>query len=369
MIFHIPFRTNPNHPSGTNIRPHKMLQGFIDLGYDVDFVMGAAQERSRQIKHFKEKVKDGVSYDFMYSESATLPTLLTEDHHIPTHPFLDFSLFKVCKQNNIPIGLFYRDVYWNFEDYKLSGIKARLTRWMYHYDLNQYRKYLHTLFLPSVKMAPFIPLKSTLPMYALPSGLEVQEEVNRALEDIITYFYVGGISDMYAMHELFKAFNLYPNAKLIVCTRKNEWEKEKHAYEDYLAPNIEIHHLQGKELQHLMQRAHVGLLFFRPNEYRNFAMPVKLFEYMSHNLAIISSNQTAVGEFTELNNLGWSIPYKTEELIKLLSKLDNHKDLLEKKRAHINKVKHEHNWMNRAKEVETILTNKSLNESNATRRL
>ena len=65
------------------------------------------------------------STNFLYSESSTMPTSLTEPHHMPTHPFLDFSFFYFCKRNGIKIGLFYRDIYWKFEIYKekVHGIK------------------------------------------------------------------------------------------------------------------------------------------------------------------------------------------------------------------------------------------------------
>ncbi len=358
IIFHIPFKPNSSVPSGTNIRPLRMLEGFKDLNFDVDVVMGSASERKGQIKKIKALIKSGKSYEFMYSESGTLPNLLTETHHMPTHPFLDFSFFKFCQESKIPIGLFYRDVYWNFDDYKLSGIKAKLTRSMYHLDLRNYEKYLHTLFLPSLAMERFIPLNKKMNCQALPSGLQLKK-IDSKSSSKLTFFYVGGISAMYTMHELFKAFNKCPEVQLIFCTRKKEWQEQKASYEKYLGPNISIHHVSGQALDNLMKEADIGLLYFKPNTYRSFAMPVKLFEYLSYDLPIISSTETATGEYIKNNKLGWLIPYDHYELINLINLIKNDKELLLKRKEYIKTIKEKHTWQHRAKEVAEALAPKT----------
>ena len=88
-------------------------------------VSGYAKERKKRFDEIKTQVKNGVKFDFLYSESSTMPTILTEPHHMPIHPFVDFSLFRFCKKNGIKIGLFYRDIYWKFDIYKktMHGLK------------------------------------------------------------------------------------------------------------------------------------------------------------------------------------------------------------------------------------------------------
>ena len=104
-----------------------MLNAFKSIGYNVDIVMGYGKERKYSIGQIKRKIKDGVKYDFMYSESSTEPTILTEKNHIPMFPFLDFGFFSFCKRHGIKIGLFYRDVYWKFDEYKLSVSFVKLS--------------------------------------------------------------------------------------------------------------------------------------------------------------------------------------------------------------------------------------------------
>ena len=118
MIFHIPMQIDPKMQSGSQVRPHNMIQAFKNIGYNVDVVMGYVKNRKKQIAKIKENINNGVKYDFLYSESSTMPTTLTEKNHLPIAPFLDFDFFKFCKQYGIKIGLFYRDIHWKFEQYK-----------------------------------------------------------------------------------------------------------------------------------------------------------------------------------------------------------------------------------------------------------
>ena len=147
-IFHIPNYIDENRKSASNIRPLKMIEAFKQNGYIVDIVMGYAKERKNQIKKIKENIKNGIKYDFMYSESSTMPTLLTEKNHLPTHPFLDFSFMNFCKKNGIKIGLFYRDMHWKFDLYKInvSVVKRNVAILFYKYDLLRYRKLLDVLY-------------------------------------------------------------------------------------------------------------------------------------------------------------------------------------------------------------------------------
>jgi len=78
---------------------------------------------------------------------------------LPIAPFLDFNFFKFCKDENIKIGFFYRDIHWNFEQYKTTVplLKRKFAEFFYKYDLINYNKYIDILYLPSSKMADYIP--------------------------------------------------------------------------------------------------------------------------------------------------------------------------------------------------------------------
>ena len=106
-IFHVPNYISQEAKVGSQVRPKKMIEAFKSLGYQVDVVMGYGKERKKQIKIIKKNIKKGYRYDFLYSESSTMPTLLTEKNHIPIYPVLDFGFMNFCKKQGLKIGLFY----------------------------------------------------------------------------------------------------------------------------------------------------------------------------------------------------------------------------------------------------------------------
>ena len=97
-IFHIPNYIDKTSKSGSSLRPQMMLEAFETIGYQVDYVMGYGEERKKAIGKIKQNIKNGIKYEFMYAENATIPTLLTEKNHFPRYPFLDFDFFAFCKK-------------------------------------------------------------------------------------------------------------------------------------------------------------------------------------------------------------------------------------------------------------------------------
>ena len=194
VIIHFPFKIDRNRPSASQIRPIKFIETFKSMGYDVRLVEGYGKERKQQIKAIKSEIASGMKFDFIYSECNTTPTLLTEKHHYPTYPFLDFSFFKFCKKHNIKIGLFYRDIYWCFPEFN-KGIIRKVMKLFFRYDLYEYNKYVSALFVPSFEMVSHIPVKLAMPVYELYPGCEQSNEMRSQNEtSIINLLYVGGIS-------------------------------------------------------------------------------------------------------------------------------------------------------------------------------
>ena len=57
---------------GSALRPYKMLEAFIQLGYEVDVVSGSSAERKRIMKQIRRKICSGVKYDFLYAEDRNM---------------------------------------------------------------------------------------------------------------------------------------------------------------------------------------------------------------------------------------------------------------------------------------------------------
>lgn len=352
IVFHVPFVLDKNSKSASGIRPIKMLEAFEKLGYKVDVISGCSIVRKKKIKEIIKNIKNGIKYEFVYSESSTMPTALTDYHHLPLRPFLDYNFFKFLKKTNIPVGLFYRDIYWMFDEYgqNLSFLKKQIALFFYRFDLSMYSKYIDKLYLPSLKMGDYIKIENKNIFDQLPPGhSSVDSFVNQlSIGEKLNILYIGGIGPDYQMHVLFDAIKDMDNVHLTICTRENDWEKVKYEY-NYVSSNIEVVHRSGEELRDLYNNAHIAALFVRPQEYRDFAVPFKLFEYVGMDKPILCTTGTLVGDFVEKNQIGWSLDYDSNQLKKLLNDFNvndfNHKLLT------VSKFKKNQTWEQRARKV------------------
>jgi len=356
MIFHHPLPLNKNATSASGIRPLKMIQAFEKLGYEVNEITGYGKERKEKIENLKQGIKDGEKFEFVYSESSTQPTLLTEKNHLPKYPFLDFCFFNFCKHHNIKVGLFYRDIYWLFSEYgkNLSFLKRNVAKFFYKYDLKKYNELVDIVYLPSMQMAKYIPNINQNKFKALPPGYDEYESLkSKTNTAIIELLYIGGLGSHYQMHKLFTVLKKFPKIHFTLCTRENEWQNAKDEYE--LSENIFIVHKSGEELNKLYSKADVSMLFVKPQEYREFAAPVKLYEYIGKEKPIIASKGTLAGKFVKENDIGWCLEYKEEALEKLFERLLEKAREIDLKKENMKKMKLKHSWKARASQVQKEL--------------
>jgi len=356
VIFHHPLPLDPNSKTASGIRPQRIIEALEGLGYEVDLVVGYAKERKRRIRNIKNRIRNGEKYDFMYAESSTLPTILTDEHRLPLNPLLDWLFFEFCKNNQIPIGLFYRDVYWKFENFekRLGPIKLFIAKIAYKYELWVYRQTLTRLFLPSLRMKDYIPELNSIKTIMLPPGHGCHVNKNRVLNKRLKLFYVGGVSDNYEMHELFYAMEVLSNVELTICTRKEEWDSCKSQYPN-LPNNIHIIHKSGVEMEKELLASDIALIFVKPNKYREFSSPFKLYEYLGYEKPIIASSKTLSGEFVEKTGVGWAIEYDRNHFASLVNKLDTNRYLLLDAMNRLSDVKTEHSWHSRALTIQKEL--------------
>jgi len=356
IIFHTPVMFNVKLHSGSEISAQKMLKAFRTIGYDVDLVMGYVNDRKEQIVKIKQNIENGVKYDFLYSESSTVPTALTQKHHFPIAPFLDFDFFQFCKNHNIKIGLFYKDIHWKFDQYinSVPYLKRKLAEIFYKYDLTQYEKYVDILYLPSLLMFKHIPTSFDKQVIALPPGFEHNNKCDEnSSGKSLNFIYVGGLGELYDLQLFTKVINGIKNIKFNLCTRENEWNKNKIKYQ---SSSIDVFHLSGSQLAEVYSKSSIGVLFVKPTKYWKFVMAVKLFEYISYKKPIVAVKNTAVGDFVEENNIGWTLDYDENELRNLIMSLQNNSSLVDAKIKNIEKIMSKHTWEARAFQVEKELT-------------
>ncbi len=365
-VFHIPYKMDLEGKAAPMIRPKKMIKAFENIGYEVNVVDGYAIERKIKMKEIIKQIKSGEKYQFLYSESSTEPTLLTESHHMPIHPFFEFSFFQYLKNHRIRIGLFYRDIYWKFDDYKdeLPAWKSFCAIQCYKYDIWQYEKLLDKLYLPSLNCYKY--LKSQIfdnIVDTLPPGCD--EKIWKNSENYerkkdrkkgISIFYVGGLGGHYQLKELVVAISELKGCRLSLCCRKVEWEKVKDDFSQYMNENINVVHKSGKELEKFYSETDICSLMFKPDIYSEMAIPYKSFEYLAHGKPMLASKGTAIGDFVRKNDIGWVLNYDRNEIKKQLQELIDFPELLDKKRENCLKVRERNTWEDRAKKVEKDLS-------------
>lgn len=358
-IFHMPQMIDETSKSGSSVHPINMIQGFRDIGFEVVCVIGYGQERKKRILEIKERIMNGEKFDFLFSESSSMPTLLTEKNHFPKYPFLDFSFMKFCKKHNVKIGIFCADIFWKFDVYKqgVPFLKRCISIPMYKYDIHMFKKIANHIFLPSKRMLEYIPefdeIKTKINvLYPGCNHSTISKDLCMKIKDeSLKIFYVGGISGTYDLYVLLKVIKNFPQVKLTICCRANEWESSKMYYRDVLTPSITIVHVFGDELVKYYNEADICSCFIQNNEYMSMAMPVKIFEYLSFELPIIGVKDTVSGDFIEENKIGWSIHYNEHELTDLLMRLLSDKEEINKVKMCEKQIIKGHTWTQRARFV------------------
>ena len=361
-IFHYLHPIEEKPGVGSALRPYQMLQAFRAIGYEVDVVAGYGAERKKQILQIKQNIKNGVCYEFLYSESVNDPTILSEQDHFPRYPFLDFGFLKFCKKQNIPVGLFYRDVYWKFPLFKelTSWIKRMILKPLFAYDLIKYRSCLDLLFLPTIRMQQY-----AIPNFqsrALPPGgvlrpASYEKKRNRYSEhDKLRIFYVGSLSSLYDNRLLFQAVQETQNVYLTVCTHQKQWEKVKPDYAPYLCDRIEVVHKSGDALQEYYETADVAAYCLNSHEYLDMAMPIKVFEAISYGTPLLATNIFSIAQMVRNENIGWVSETSVDGIKQVLEFLKNHPEEIAKKTENTILAAQQNTWQCRALQVAKDLT-------------
>lgn len=357
IIFHCPFSLNGNSTSASGIRPVKMLEAFVSLGFNVDIVAGSARERKTKINKIIDEIEKGKIYEFLYSESSTMPTALTDYHHLPLNPFIDFNFFKILKSNNIPIGLFYRDIHWMFEHYgiNLTWYKKQIALFFYNFDLKNYEKYVDVLYLPSLGMGDFFKNKisSTIFKELPPAHSVYVSDANFSKKENLNLLYVGGVGENYNIKKIFNVVKNHKNILFTICTREPDWKQVEMEY-GLIPENIKVVHKSGDDIKDLYKAADICILFIEPKKYWSFAVPFKLYEYIGENKPILSTKGTFVGNLVSKLDIGWSLKYDEILLNDFFENISTND--IEKKFNNLLDVKCNETWQARANQVANNLS-------------
>ena len=145
-----------------------------------------------------------------------------------------------------------------------------------------------------------------------------------------------------------------PGTSLTICTRPDQWEAAGDQYTDLVEAaggRIEVVHRSGEELTALYERADLCVLFVEPDPYREFASPVKLYEYLGRGKPVIASQGTLAAEVVGAAGAGWTLPYDAAVLSGLLRRLLQHPQEIAEAAGRARQARQEHTWLSRARTV------------------
>lgn len=326
IIFYYPGEIVSVGLSGSEIRPFEMLTAFKAKGYDVFEITGSSFKRYRRFRELKRM--GYTKFDYFYGENSTTPTLFNDRDHIPRHPLLELFVLRWVKKHKIPIGLFYRDIYWKFPSlmkgvpsYKRLALIAA-----YKVELFIYTYYSNVILVPSKQMGALLRINSSIRIEVLPPAVRT-EKIFRSFneERPLRILYVGGI-DIKGLYDITPILELCrENMRLTICCRQSEWEKCYSYYKKYLDKcEVNVVHAYGRDLEALYSDADVFSLLRLENEYLKMCMPFKIFESIGHGLPVICYSGSAYADFVLNNGCGWVVNSK-EEAGSVLESLSNNR--------------------------------------------
>ncbi|MEF2232219.1 MAG: hypothetical protein V3571_14900 [Pseudodesulfovibrio sp.] len=308
ILFHVPFRLG-YAISGGGIRPGKLIRAFEGLGYDVDVISGPLAERRQAIARASARLEGGGGYAFCYAESSVLPTLLTEKDHKPFFPFSDFDLFALLRRRSVPVGLFYRDIFWKYPYHRQQfSLAERVRRLFFHHlDFWYYRRLLDVLFVPGMEMTALLPRSLAAMAVPCPPGHDIgllpPRRMPRSADDL-SLIYVGGITP--PVWDVTPILNLARSMPVTICCREEEWRQWGPHYGG-IPHNATVRHLSGEGLLAAYAEHALAAIVRNPHPYHEHQVPLKLFEAVGHGIPLLAGAGTRVGDYVREQGIGWVV--------------------------------------------------------------
>ncbi|MCG1021556.1 glycosyltransferase [Sutcliffiella horikoshii] len=362
IIVYFPYELK-EQKSGSSVRPIKMIEAFRDFGKinhkEIIEIYGNSRERKLKLKKLYTQI-DPNDIECCYTENATIPLWLTDRDHIPRNPFLDIGFYKYLQKNNIPLGLFYRDIYWKFDElYKVNSFVKPIMQSLFKFELAIYKKYVTCFYLPSIYMNEYLELH---PVEILPPGGTdlTNFRQNPIDKEVAQAIYVGGIHPRYGVYEMLEAVQNINNSQMKVSLTLVCREREFHQFKELFAPYLNsgwlnLIHAHGEQLVPLYKNADFGIVPIKKDFYNDFAVAVKLFEYISYGLPVVATNCSAQKDLVEDGEFGVVVEDNAIGLEKGISEMLHYNKRQQYEKNAIESLKQKHLWLERTKTVYSSL--------------
>jgi glycosyltransferase involved in cell wall biosynthesis len=362
VLVYYPFPLAAQRNSGSKLRPHEMYNAFCEWGakegIEVILISGTSAEREKQFCQLRNEGKL-TNLLFCYMENQTIPLWLTDPGHKPQRPLVDWKVLRYLKEHHVPVGVFYRDVYWKFDElYPLKGWKKKIMQTIYQWEERFYEKYCDVIFLPSLEMGKYVSIQR--PMVDLPPGGKKKAlPSKRHHGSTFQAIYVGGINnDDYGLPLLLDALEVVNRHQryvhLTVVCRKDEYDALPVSKKERIQQlQAEVKHVSGEELDRLYAQMDFAFIPRIRSEYNDFSVPVKLVEYLSNGLPVVATSCLAQKRFIEADGYGIICDDNKHSMAKaiqtMMQSLDGYRDNI------VRTFVAKHSWVARVEKVKKTL--------------
>lgn len=346
-ILYITFVDFDNLSSASSLRPYEIYKAFLNNGYKVTLLTGLQNrmgERWRNAFDFLRKIRKK-QFDFCYIELPSGPIFNLCDH----------LLMMYIKSRKIPVGIFYRDAYWKYPSWNtMNRFKRFIIKTMNQFDLFIFRHTCKIVYFPSDTMADLFSLhrKLSLPP-ACRNDLFIDDTTLKK-----KVIYVGAASKKYGIDMLLEAFSMLNENRNdliylnLVCRETNEYVKP------YMnEPWLKIYTgYSGEKLKDIYLDSDFAVIPRKREEYTDFAVPVKLYEYISYGLPIISTNCIETAKVINSYNIGLCCDDNAQALKQSVEEMyDNYTQKIDLYKNNIKKAISENLWSTRVDYIEKTL--------------
>lgn len=341
--------------SGSSVRPLKMLAAFKEIGCEVLVLSGQNNDIAQRRRRIKE-IKKALAYfrpDCCYIEPPSGPMFCRSD----------LALIWELHKEGVPIGLFYRDAYWKYTDYYqskhvpiLERLKTEVIKQMQISQLKFFARACDILYFPSKSMADEfdVPCKLVLPPGCFePTISKPRDKKHKCLHAL----FVGGAAKNHGTYLTLEAFEIANRTGVrceltYVCPQQQWTDLGVDAHDQRYKEWLRVVHASGDEnLIAYYEWADITLLTAPRTHYRDFAVPVKLYEYMSYLKPMLVTDCIETAKVVNENKVGWVVKDNANDIANALVELSNNPSLVSSYRECMITARATNLWTIRAKKV------------------
>lgn len=361
IIFHHPGNIGERASAGS-LRPQKIYEEFKKRRYSLELISGGIKSRYFAMKQISKKMAHGETYDYIYVENSSSPMFYSSFKFLGRTLFfpniMDALFFLKCRRNKIPIGYFFRDIYWDFPETlgsNFSKSKLLVLKFFGFLELQFIKYFIDKIFVPNEAFGQYLRQTYRIDSSALPPGCRVVESQNLATSgDKLQLFYVGGCGPVYNPTIFFKAMEKCKDiAQLTFCTRQDEWSIYGPNYD--LPDNVNIVHKKGDCVTKEMIKAQICIHTFPPSPYSKIAYPYKIAEYIGYGKPILVIEGTYVSSVVRENSIGFTAPATAEGIADVLRSIASNPDCLTDARRNCERYRETITWGERISYMESEL--------------